>query len=585
MKQKIKRLTEYINELDYFYHGLGKPKVSDQEYDSLFKQLISLEKKYPEYIQKDSPCKKVGYFKTLRNVERSSEHLSPMYSLSNVFTVEELLQWLRSTGISEPIELYADLKLDGMALRLRYADGKLIEATTRGDGKTGIIVTAHAKRIHNVPHGSDDMSTYEVYGEVILPTKEFDKLNANRVRKGKIPYSTPRSAISALMRMNDAPQLRNAVFVAYGSNLTGYTQYNAMLNSLIEKYDFQAPESVLTTTDNLTIIEKFYKEFNNGKIGKECYWPYVKNAADGIVIKINDLSICEKLGYTEKYPKFQTAWKFSNKTVETRILDIIYSFGRTGIITPVAILEPVYINGIKVTRSTLVSESNIIKNNFFKGNVVEVIMRGNIIPKINKTICITASTQIYKRLKVCPCCGTEVQLRSQYMTYCTNEKCKGIIKARLRHFISRRGFDIKGLGEKLISTLVDADIATCFSDICNLTPEKLEPILSPLEADKLLTNISILERQIGPFKLLRSIGIPGVYTKDLNKLVKYIKDTFSQQTPIEWIKCVTNICRDMKVLLSIELGSNSTDNLYIYFTKHGWNEIVSLEKFLTLDTT
>lgn len=576
MEGKIKRLTQYIKELDYIYHVLGREKIPNAEYDKLFQTLINLEKKYPEFKQEDTPTDKIGGEPRTGNV---SEHGKIMYSMSNVFDINQFKVWLSTLGLRSSDELYGDLKMDGVALRLTYDKGKLFEAALRGNGTKGDVVTGHAMLIHNIPKVSENESRYEVYGEVVLLTSTFEEINKLRKAEGKAPYSNPRSAISGLMNTKVMPKLVNARFLAYGSDLPGFETHSDMMGALVGEYEFEIPEAVLGSVDNITALVDLYEKYNSGH-ADNVRWPFCDAPADGLVIKVDDKTLQERIGYTKKYPKFCKAWKFTDEAKTTRLDDIIYQVGRTGVVTPVALLDPVYVNGAKVSRCTLYNESKIEELQVMVGNIVEVVRSGSAVPKITRSISTTAKTKPFKPLQKCPECGKKLVTKSTKTKCCINDSCTGILKARLLHFVNRSGLDIKGFGIETLSKLVDEGHLKDVGDIFKLTGEELFSLFGEGETAKLMENIRLTKETMAFGPIMSAVGMPGMRTKDLDIIVNHIRDNNDIKSGNDFLKALLDIGLDMTKLMKIGITSASMESLFIYLKKDKGAELAKIFEYV-----
>jgi len=565
MKQKIKDLTKFINYHDYLYHELNTPKISDGEYDKAFAMLVKLESKYPEFRRDDTPTNKVGYPPVTNDVV---EHMSKMYSMSNVFNEGELKEWLESLNLADKAIIYADLKLDGLAMRITYKDGHLSEAAKRGDGIKGGEVTSHALRIHNIPKVSSNHDTYEVRGEVVISQADFNELNRIRIEEEKTPYKTPRSAVAGLMNSKVIPMVANLRFIAYGSTLEdNYRSHSEMMDNLHKFYEFEIPPYITAWVDRLDNIIDFYKDISKVEFHDDLMWYDgldLTLPVDGIVIKVDCFRTKESIGYTEKWPKAYTAWKFTDQNKVTKIEDIVYQVGRTGILSPVAIVKPVRVSGVVISNAQLFNERFITDKMFFIGNVVGVERRGGVKPALTHFVTTTSSTKKFHPITHCPICGEKVIVvnKEKMIKKCINGSCIGIRRARFEYFLSRNGLDIQGFGGKRIEKLLDEANWMNLDDVFNTTKETYTELFGDKIGTQLYDNIQSKVKELqdnrGVYQLIAAIGIPGLSKKMIES---WIESVSTIEEMIESIK-------DVKKLHEAKLTSNAIGCILSYFSDH-----------------
>ncbi len=516
-KKRIDELRKVLHYHNYRYYVLDDPIISDSEYDSLLTELKKLEDKFPEFYDENSPTVKVGG-KPLNKFEKV-EHKIPMLSLDDGFSDDEIrefdLRVKRFLGIpqSEIIDYSVEPKFDGLSIDLIYENGKLKVASTRGDGFVGENVTQNVRTIKNVPLilSKENPPFYiDVQGEVLLTKEEFKKINDERVKNNLQPFANPRNAAAGSIRQLDPKETakRNLIMIMYYiRQIEGYskkisTQHEA-LNALKE-IGFPTSEYNKLAYGIDEAIE-YKKELERIRDSL----PY---ELDGVVIKVNRFDFQEKLGFTTKSPRWAIAFKFPAEQVTTKILDIQVNVGRTGILTPVAILKPVNIGGALVSRASLHTMDEIEKKDVMIGDTVFVQRAGDVIPEVVKPVKdLRDGTQ--RRFKMpdrCPVCGSKVVKDGAYYR-CSNINCPSVLKESIKHFVSRKAMNIDGFGDKLVEQLVDRGIVKDVSDIYRLDKETLMGLdrVGEKLAENLLTAI---ERSKGTTfaKFIYALGIRHV---------------------------------------------------------------------------
>jgi len=478
----------------------GKPVVTDEEYDKLYKKVETYEKLNPNVILKDSITKQVG--SNIQSSFNKEKHLTRMYSLPNAFNIDDVLKWLNNKSINS--ELIVEPKYDGLSLNLIYNNGRLEKALTRGDGEIGENITNNALVVNNVIKNIHYKGTIEIRGEVLMLKSVFNKIN----EKNKI-FANPRNAATGSLRQlnPEITKQRNLVFIPWD---IGYTDV-----------------SFKTLEDKILFIKKQgfkisnYIKINPIKEEIEKAYELIKKdrneiPMDGIVIKINDIDLINKLGYNNKYPRWSIAYKFPYEEKATTIKDIKFQLGRTGKITPVAIIEPVKIDGTIITKVTLHNLKEIERLNINKGSKVIVIKSGGIIPKITKVLNKLEPLKLNK----CPFCNQELKHIGQN-TFCTNTDCNEILIQKLIHMVGKNGLRLNGFGEQLIRKLVKYNIVTNFKDLLNLTKEDLLKITgSEKMTIKLLNELKRID-DVPCWRKITALGIEGVG----NSLAKKICET------------------------------------------------------------
>ena len=484
--KEIEELREKIRYHNYRYYVLNEPEISDAEYDRLFRRLVELEQKYPELITPDSPTQRVGAepqkeFKQVR-------HRQPMLSLDDCFGEEELREFdariRRFLGDVKQIEYTAEPKIDGLAVELVYEKGRLTVASTRGDGYVGEDVTANIKTIMSVPlvlrqkkGGLPVPELLEVRGEVYMEKEAFKKLNKEREKEGLPLFANPRNAAAGSVRQLD-PRItakRPLNIFCYGvgevSDLGPIkTHYELMVQ--LQEWGFRVNMPYLRLCRSVDELI----EYCNYLEGLRDELPY---EIDGAVIKVNDLELQRRLGTKARSPRWAIAYKFAPVQETTKILDIEVQVGRTGVLTPVAVLEPVEIGGVIVRRATLHNQEEIEKKDIRIGDTVVVQRAGDVIPEVVTPIKSkrTGNERKFKMPDRCPVCGAKVvKKEGEVAIRCPNKNCPAQIRAALRHFVSKGAMDIEGIGERIIDQMIEKGLVKEEPDIYYLTFEDLKKL-------------------------------------------------------------------------------------------------------------
>jgi len=494
-RERMEDLRGLIEHHSYRYHALDQPEISDAEFDRLFRELQEIERSHPEWITPDSPTQRVGAPPS--EAFPAVEHVIPMLSLDNASNEEELRAFdarlRRILGGEETIRYTVEPKYDGVAVELRYDDGRFTLGSTRGDGRTGEDVTHNLKTIRSIPLRlrADPPPLLEVRGEVFMPLQEFDRLNRERLAQNLEPFANPRNATAGTLRQLD-PRVSASrpldIFVyALGRGgealaLGCQGELMARLAQLGFKLNPRRAESV-----GLEGATAFHSELERDRDGL----PY---EADGSVVKVDDFALRERLGELERSPRWAIAYKFPARRETTRVKEIRAYVGRTGVLTPVAVLDPVRIGGVTVVHSSLHNQDEVARLDARVGDTVIVERAGDVIPKVVKVVKKKrpSGTKSYRLPSTCPVCASPtVRLKDEVALRCPNLGCAAQVKERLRHFGSRRALDIDGLGEKLIDQLVERDLVHRPSELFGLERETLIELdrLAAKSADNLLQAI------------------------------------------------------------------------------------------------
>ena len=512
VQEEISKLVSLLNKYSYDYYVEDNPQISDTEYDTLYKQLEKLEENHPEYILENSPTQRVGD-RVLDEFEKIT-HKIPMLSLSNTFSTEDLRDFDARVSKLVPghnVEYICELKIDGLAISIKYENGKLISAATRGDGSVGEDVTENIKTIFSIPKALKDNRTFEVRGEVYLPRKSFELLNAEREGNNEVLFANPRNAAAGSLRQLD-------------SKITAKRRLSAFIYSIVGDDSIVSQENALNTAleYNLPVNPNFKLCKNIDEVIEYInYWTDHKKDLpydiDGIVIKVNSYDTQEEVGYTQKSPRWATAYKFPEEELATKLLDVELSVGRTGIITPVAILDPIVISGSTVSKASLHNKDIIEELDIHIGDMVVVKKAGEIIPKVVRVVKELRSTDSDKYImpEICPSCGQQTFTKeNDPFTRCKNPDCPDQNIRRIIHFASRDALNIEGLGDKVVTTLYEKGIITHTIDLFSLEREKLISLdrMGEKSVDNLLNAIEN-SKQNSLDKVIFALGILNVGKK------------------------------------------------------------------------
>lgn len=522
IQDKILALREELNQHNYNYYVLDTPKISDYEFDQLLKELQELEEAHPEFFDPNSPTQRVGG--TVTKIFPTIVHEHRMYSLDNSYSIEDLQDWEKriEKALDEKVEFVCELKYDGASVSILYENGLLKQAVTRGDGFQGDEITANVKTIRSVPLKlkGDFPEKFYVRGEIILPHKEFERINSERAELGLELYANPRNTASGSLKLQDSGEVAKRKLDCYlytivGNNLNFNSQWDML--KAAESFGFKIPKTAKLCSslqEVLDFIDYWDSERKN--------LPF---EIDGIVVKVNSFAQQEELGHTAKSPRWAMAYKFKAEKAETELLSISYQVGRTGAITPVANLKPVSLAGTIVKRASLHNEDIINKLDVRIGDRVYVEKGGEIIPKIVEVNFDVRQpdSQPVEFIKNCPECGSAlIRNEGEAQHFCPNEdECKPQIIGRIEHFVSRKAMDMASIGVETIGLLFDNQLAKDAADLYDLKKEEILPL--DRMADKSAQNImdAIEKSKEIPFeKVLYAIGIRHVGETVAKKLAK-----------------------------------------------------------------
>ncbi|MCF7874022.1 MAG: NAD-dependent DNA ligase LigA [Candidatus Omnitrophica bacterium] len=525
IKSQIRGLREKIREADYHYYVQNDPQISDKEYDDLLKNLKSLEKKHPQLITPDSPTQRVsgGLLEEFPAVK----HKTKMLSLDNTYSIEELKEWEKKMKriLKKDITFsyICELKIDGISCSLNYQNGRLARGLTRGDGQKGEDITPNIKTIPSVPLKlrKNHPKNLEVRGEVYISKKDFEKLNQQRLEKSKNPFANPRNAAGGSLKLLN-PSLvakRNLkCFIHSFGWIEGY-KFNSQQEFFkkITKWGLRTQKEN-KLCKNLEQVINYCRTFQQKRDS-------LNYEADGVVVKVNDLDLQKKLGSTQKSPRWAVAYKFPAIRKTTKIKKVEFGVGRTGIITPVAILQPVRCGGATIKRTTLHNFDEVKRLGVKIEDTVLIERAGDVIPKIIKVINSkrNGKEKPITEPKKCPVCDGAVEKEEVYL-FCLNPNCPSKLKRSLVHFASRGAMDIEGMGESLIEELVNRGLIHNISDIYKLTKKDLLtlPLFKEKKANNIIKSISKSKNQ-SLSNLLFGLGIPHVGKKAANTLTDHFK--------------------------------------------------------------
>lgn len=524
VEKRIDELIKIINEADYNYHTLDNPTITDQEYDKYLRELFDLEEEHPELVREDSPTQHAGG-KIIDGFVKV-EHKIPMMSLSDVFSESELIDFDEQVKKKVPNPQYVcELKIDGLSVSLLYEDGKLVRAATRGDGTIGEDITHNAKTIKVIPLKLKEKIDIEVRGEIFMNKKTLEEVNLERIKNKEQPLQNCRNAAAGSIRQLDskiAAKRKLDNFIYHLPNPSDYdlvTHHDAI--EYMRKLGFKTnPNNQLV--NNIYEVLEFIEE--KAKIREEL--PY---DIDGIVIKVNDIASQEKLGFTARYPKWAVAYKFPAKEVLTKLTDIIFTVGRTGQITPNAVLEPVIVAGSTISRATLHNEDYVIAKDLKIGDIVSIRKAGDVIPEVvePKIERRTGLEKDFEMIDTCPMCGSHLEKKEGQVDYfCLNSECPARKIEGLIHFASRDAMNIDGLGERIIEDFFNFGFIKKISDIYKLENHRKDLITLEGYGDKSVANLLDAidnSKDNSLEKLIFGLGIPHVGAKTAKILASNFK--------------------------------------------------------------
>lgn len=562
--KRAEELRSRLNRWSREYYVEDKPTVEDYVYDQEYAELVAIEEQYPDLITSDSPTQRVGG-KVLSGFEKVT-HDIPLYSLNDVFSKDELFAFDQRVqkAIGRPVDYCCELKIDGLSVSLRYENGEFVRGATRGDGTVGENITENLKTVRSVPLKLKDAISIEVRGECFMPKKSFVQLNQAREAEGKDIFANPRNAAAGSLRQLD-------------SKITAKRNLDTFLYTVA---DF-GPMKATTQYDALEELEQIGFHTNHEK--RLCHsidevWSFIEEyhekrmdltyEIDGIVIKVNEFSLQDQLGFTVKAPRWATAYKFPPEEVETKIEEIEWTVGRTGVVTPTAIMTPVRVAGTTVSRASLHNGDYIELKDIRLNDIVRIYKAGDIIPEVAQVVLDQrpADSEPYVLPTHCPICHSElVHLDEEVALRCINPKCPAQIKEGLNHFVSRNAMNIDGLGPRVLAQMYDKQLVTDVADLYKLTEEELLTLdkIKEKSANNILTAIHD-SKDNSVERLIFGLGIRHVGSKAAKILAEHFGDleTLSKS--------------DFESIIALDtIGDTIADSVVTYFSNEEVHDLMS----------
>jgi len=569
----VDQLTKELNEHNFRYYVLAQPLISDYDFDMKMKQLEQLEKQYPDLAFSDSPTQRVGG--AITKEFKQVRHEYPMLSLGNTYSEQEIIDFVTRVKklIPEKVEYVCELKYDGVAIGLRYENGRLVSGITRGDGEQGDDVTTNIKTIRSIPlrlRADGYPEKFEIRGEVMMTRDVFDQINEERVEIGEQPFANPRNAAAGSLKMQDSAEVAKRsldcfLYYLVGDRLPINNHYDSLREC--RRWGFKIPNYIAKCSSVEDIFD-FIQYWNTARRD-------LNFDIDGVVIKVNSYEQQQALGFTAKSPRWAIAYKFEAESAATELLSIDYQVGRTGAITPVANLAPVALAGTTVKRASLHNADIIEKLDIRVGDVVFVEKGGDIIPKItgvdfNKR---PKSSQTTEFIRQCPECGaTLIRNEGEAAHYCPNDSgCPPQIKGRLEHFISRKAMNIESLGEGRIEILYENDLVKSISDFYYLSNESLLGLekIFPADGEKKERRVSFREKTVENIMtgIENSKQVP--FQRVLYALgIRYVGETVARKLAVHFGNIDALIMANTETLTSVpEIGERIAGSITDYFSK------------------
>ncbi|NYF26242.1 NAD-dependent DNA ligase LigA [Sporosarcina sp. JAI121] len=575
LEKRVEELNTLLHEYGHAYYVLDKPLTTDAVYDQYMQELLSIEAENPDLIYPDSPSQRVGG-EILKGFGKVV-HEFPMLSLSNAFNDEELREFDRrvKAAAGHDVSYICELKIDGLAISLRYVDGRFVQGSTRGDGTVGEDITASLKTIRTIPLRLKEPVSIEVRGEAYMPKKSFVKLNAARDEAGEEPFANPRNAAAGSLRQLD-PKIaasRNLAIFVYGIGGDGSVYGQDAHSDSLDYLDVLGFETNKERQQCNTIDEVI------DYIGK---WVEIRSdldyEIDGIVVKVDNFEDQEQLGFTARSPRWATAYKFPAEEVVTTLLDIELSVGRTGVVTPTAILEPVRVAGSTVGRASLHNEDLIKEKDIRIGDTVIIRKAGDIIPEVVAPILEkrTGDEVPFDMPNNCPECDSElIRIEGEVALRCVNPQCPAQMKEAIIHFVSRNAMNIEGIGERVVDQLYRADLVQDVSDLYTLTREQLLELerMGEKSVSNLLAAIET-SKSNSLEKMLFGLGIRHVG----EKAAAILAEEFGTLSEL--------MAADAERLITIhEIGDKVADSLTTYFSNEEVLEVLRKLESYGVNTT
>ncbi len=563
MKEQIDRLTEELQQWNKAYYEQDAPLVSDAEYDQALRKLAALEEQYPEYAWPDSPTKNVGG--SVAKGFAPVEHRHPLLSLGNAFSFDELVEFhnrVLKAGVDNP-SYVLEWKIDGLTVALEYRDGQLVQGATRGDGKVGEDITANLRTVKTVPHTIPYKNQLVVRGEAYLPKSDFLKLNRRREEAGESPFANPRNAAAGSLRQLDSKITAQRPLAVFAYDII-YAQGDDLPQTQRSTLEFLKQQG-FSVNPHFEYIEDLQDlpAIIQARTEKRRELDY---DVDGLVLKLNEFKYRELLGYTAKAPRFAIAFKFPPEERETRLKDIQISLGRTGVLTPLGVLEPVTVAGSVVSKVSLHNEAYLQEKDIRIGDTVVIHKAGDVIPEVVRIKPEKrppeAKPFIYP--SNCPVCGGQaVQLDGEAAIRCINESCPGRIKENIKHFVSKNAMDIDGLGPSIVTTLLDQGFIRNVVDIYDLDQHRQDLIALEKMGDKSVDNLlAAIEKSKGAglARLLFALGIRHVGSVTAATLARHFGS-------LDNLLAAIDAKPESDWLAEIEdIGAIIAQSIYLYFT-------------------
>ena len=562
--KRAEELRTRLNQWSREYYVEDKPTVEDYVYDKEYAELVAIEEQYPDLITSDSPTQRVGG-KVLEGFEKVT-HDIPLYSLNDVFSKEELIAFDQRVqkAVGRVVDYCCELKIDGLSVSLRYEDGNFVRGATRGDGTVGENITENLKTVRSVPIKLKEPMNIEVRGECFMPKRSFVQLNQDREAEGKDIFANPRNAAAGSLRQLD-------------SKITAKRNLDTFLYTVA---DF-GPMQAKTQYDALEELEKI--GFHTNREKRLCHsidevWSYIEEyhdkrvdlpyEIDGIVIKVNEFSLQDQLGFTIKAPRWAAAYKFPPEEVETLIENIEWTVGRTGVVTPTAIMTPVRVAGTTVSRASLHNGDYIKLKDIRLKDTVLIYKAGDIIPEVSQVVLDKRpkDSEEYQLPTHCPVCGSElVHLDEEVALRCINPKCPAQMKEGLNHFVSRNAMNIDGLGPRVLEQMYDKKLVADVADLYKLTEEELLTLdkIKEKSANNILTAIDN-SKDNSVERLIFGLGIRHVGAKAAKILAEHFGDleTLSKS--------------DYESIIALDtIGDIIADSVVTYFSNEEVHELMN----------
>ncbi|MEK5433275.1 NAD-dependent DNA ligase LigA [Lysinibacillus sp. FSL R7-0073] len=556
IEQRIAELNKLLHEYGYAYYVLDKPVVADSVYDQLLHELIALEEANPSLIFPDSPTQRVGG--TVVEGFKKVTHDYPMLSLSNAFNEADLQEFDRKVrqAIGDHFSYVCELKIDGLAISLKYENGVFVQGATRGDGVVGEEITANLKTIHAIPLRLKEPITIEVRGEAYMPKKSFEKLNAQRADNGEELFANPRNAAAGSIRQLDpkiaaSRQLSTFIYAIGGDGEVYGIDGHAEMLDYLEDLGFPSNKE-RQRCSTIEEVMAFIEHWTENR-------PHLAYEIDGIVIKVDRYAQQDELGYTAKSPRWAIAYKFPAEEVVTALLDIDLTVGRTGVVTPTAILTPVQVAGTTVQRASLHNEDLIREKDIRLGDTVIIRKAGDIIPQVVGVLIEQRpeNSVPFEMPKNCPVCDSElIRIEGEVALRCVNPACFAQIAESIKYFVSRNAMNIDGLGDKVVEQLLRADLIHDVSDLYHLTIEQLVELerMGEKSATNLVNAIQA-SKENSMERLLIGLGIRHVG----EKAAKIVSEQFGS---MEAVMAAT----EEQLVAIYEIGDKMASSLVEYFS-------------------